>query len=94
MQQEYSRRQFGAQNPPYQRVFFEFSDDPASQPPSFVAGGSGGADVPSADPHQVAFLQSQVRDKDRRIQALSVELTETREQADQAQQELTLTRAR
>lgn len=89
MQVEYSRRKFGIHNPPYLRVFFEFSDEPASQPlPTGDANGSGGVDL-----QQVAFLQGQLRDKDRRIQTLSTQLAEVQDQSEQLEQQLTLARA-
>jgi len=55
-QTDYSGRKYGGGKLPYQRVFFEFSDEPLSQP---LPGGGGGGDGGGggADLAQLAFLQ-------------------------------------
>ena len=88
-QAEYSRRKYNANNPPYQRVFFEFSDEPPSQQ------GCGGSSAPGSggDPAQLAFVQGQLRDKDRRIQAVSAQLAEAEERGTRLEAELELARS-
>lgn len=53
-QTDYSGRKYGGGKLPYQRVFFEFSDEPLSQP---LPGGGGGGGGGGADLAQLAFLQ-------------------------------------
>lgn len=87
-QTDYScRRKYGANNPCWQRVFFEFSDEHASQP-----GGGGGGDGGAASAAQLAFLQGQLRDKDRRIQDTCTRLVEAEERAERAEGDLAATR--
>lgn len=98
---DYSKRKYGPSNPPYRRIFFEFSDEPGSQAaPPLGGGSSGGGDGcgagsgggSAADHAQLAFLQGQLRDKDRRIQALSTQLAEAEEREARAAADLQLAR--
>lgn len=92
LQTDYSKRRFSASNPPYQRIFFEFSEE-LSQHDAVMGGGpAGSAGGAAADPLQLAFLQQQLRDKDRRIQAVSTQLTEAEERAQRLERDLELTR--
>ena len=53
-QTDYGGRKYSGGKLPYQRVFFEFSDEPLSQPPPAAGGGGGGG---TADAAQLAFVQ-------------------------------------
>ncbi|KAL4450221.1 hypothetical protein ABPG77_010890 [Micractinium sp. CCAP 211/92] len=95
---DYSKRKYGASNPPYKRVFFEFSEE-ASQPdaatgrgPGGPAGAAGGEAAAAGDPLQLAFLQGQLRDKERRIQAVSTHLAEAEERGQRLERDLELAR--
>jgi hypothetical protein len=93
LQRKYSRRKYDPRtNPPYLRLFFHYSDEPASQPlPGSDADPSGrGGGV---DQQQVAFLQGQLRDKDRRIQELNMQLGEAQEGIERSENELALARS-
>ena len=97
MQKDYANgRRYTVANPPYQRIFFEFSHEAASQPsPGRRApqdDGSGGSGGGGLDVQQAAFLQGQLRDKDRRIQELSGQLAEQEGKAQRVQQDLELAR--
>ena len=92
-QQEY--KQHSSKKPAHSRIFFEFSDEPASQPQhgggasgSAVGGGGSG----SGDLQQVAFLQGQLREKDRRIQQVSTQLAEQEDRLQRVEQELEMAR--
>jgi hypothetical protein len=92
-QQEY--KQHSSKKPAHSRIFFEFSDEPASQPQhdSGAAGGSGGGGGSgSGDLQQLAFLQGQLREKDRRIQQVSTQLTEQEDRLQRVEQELDMAR--
>jgi hypothetical protein len=89
---EYKNRKYTATNPPYQRVFFEFSEEPGSQPLLSSGDGVGGSGSAAADLQQIAFLQGQLRDKDRRIQTISTQLREEEERAQRAEEQLAATR--
>lgn len=98
LQTDYSKRKYGASNPPYKRVFFEFSEE-ASQPdaatgrgPGGPAGAAGGEAAAAGDPLQLAFLQGQLRDKERRIQAVSTQLAEAEERGQRLERDLELAR--
>lgn len=51
---DYGGRKWSGGKQPYQRIFFEFSDEPLSQP---AGGGGGSSSGGGADLAQVAFLQ-------------------------------------
>lgn len=95
LQTEYCKRKYGASNPPYQRVFFEFSEE-LSQPDAGcgagTAGAAGGATGGAGDPLQLAFLQGQLRDKERRIQTVSTQLAETEERGVRLERDLEMAR--
>ncbi|PRW60389.1 hypothetical protein C2E21_1164 [Chlorella sorokiniana] len=90
---DYSGRKYGGGKLPYQRVFFEFSDEPLSQPLPAGGGGAGGGGGGGADLAQVAFLQGQLRDKDRRLQTMATQLVESEDKATQLQADLSLARS-
>ena len=98
LQQEY--KQHSSKRPAHSRIFFEFSDEPASQPQhgggatAGAAGGSGGGGGSgSGELQQVAFLQGQLREKDRRIQLVSTQLTEQEDRLQRVEQELDMARS-
>lgn len=90
LQMEYKSRKYTAANPPYQRIYFEFSEEPGSQP--LNSSGGGLSDSAAADVQQLAFLQGQLRDKDRRIQTISTQLREEEGRAQRAEEQLAATR--